>query len=221
LSLGRRRLRPPAPPPEPLPGYRPRLRPGHAGVGSPGRPADGLGGAPGGDRPVSGPRDVRDRSPRRDRDPGRDVPRGPGLRPPRSHRGAAPRRDGRRARRAASEVARGARPGYNSPTTRSPRRRLMTEETTPSVRDKVQELLDTAINPAVAGHGGYIELLDVKDSTVYLRMSGGCQGCGAADVTLKSGIERMIFEEVPEITEVLDVTDHGAGTNPYYAPSKG
>jgi len=97
----------------------------------------------------------------------------------------------------------------------------MAEETTPSVRDKVQELLDTAINPAVAGHGGYIELLDVKDSTVYLRMSGGCQGCGAADITLKSGIERMIFEEVPEITEVLDVTDHGAGTNPYYAPSKG
>jgi Fe/S biogenesis protein NfuA len=97
----------------------------------------------------------------------------------------------------------------------------MAEETGPNVRDRVQELLDTAINPAVAGHGGYIELLDVKESTVYLRMSGGCQGCGAADITLKSGIERMIFEEVPEVTEVLDVTDHAAGSNPYYAPSKG
>ena len=90
-----------------------------------------------------------------------------------------------------------------------------------SVHDRVQELLDTAINPAVSGHGGYIELIDVKDSTVYLRMGGGCQGCGAADVTLKAGIERMIFEEVPEITEVLDVTDHASGSNPYYAPSKG
>jgi Fe/S biogenesis protein NfuA len=97
----------------------------------------------------------------------------------------------------------------------------MAEAAEPNVRDKVQELLDTSINPAVAGHGGYIELIDVKDSTVYVRMSGGCQGCGAADVTLKAGIERMIFEEVPEVTEVLDVTDHGAGQNPYYAPSKG
>jgi Fe/S biogenesis protein NfuA len=96
----------------------------------------------------------------------------------------------------------------------------MAEETGSTVRDRVQELLDTAINPAVAGHGGYIELLDVKENTVYLRMGGGCQGCGAADVTLKAGIERMIFEEVPEVTEVLDTTDHASGSNPYYAPSK-
>jgi Fe-S cluster biogenesis protein NfuA len=89
-----------------------------------------------------------------------------------------------------------------------------------ALKDKVQELLDSAINPAVSGHGGYIELIDVKDSTVYIRMSGGCQGCGAADVTLKAGIERMIFEEIPEITEVLDTTDHASGSNPYYAPSK-
>jgi Fe/S biogenesis protein NfuA len=97
----------------------------------------------------------------------------------------------------------------------------MAETAENPVRDKVQDLIDNSINPAVAGHGGYIELIDVKESTVYLRMSGGCQGCGAADVTLKAGIERMIFEEIPEITEVLDVTDHGAGQNPYYAPSKG
>ncbi|HZS32442.1 MAG TPA: NifU family protein [Methylomirabilota bacterium] len=95
----------------------------------------------------------------------------------------------------------------------------MTDEA--ELKLKVQDLLDNAINPAVAGHGGYIELIDVKDTTVYIRMSGGCQGCGAADVTLKAGIERMIFEEVPEVTEVLDTTDHAAGSNPYYAPSKG
>jgi Fe/S biogenesis protein NfuA len=97
----------------------------------------------------------------------------------------------------------------------------MAETEEKGLRERVQELIDSAINPAVAGHGGYIELLDVKENTVYLRMGGGCQGCGAADVTLKAGIERMIFEEVPEVTEVLDVTDHASGTNPYYAPSKG
>jgi Fe/S biogenesis protein NfuA len=51
-------------------------------------------------------------------------------------------------------------------------------------------------------------------------MGGGCQGCGAADVTLKAGIERLIKEELPEIEEVLDATDHAAGTNPYYTPEK-
>jgi Fe/S biogenesis protein NfuA len=94
----------------------------------------------------------------------------------------------------------------------------MADEAT--IKDKVQELFDNAINPAVAGHGGYIELIDVKETTVYIRMSGGCQGCGAADMTLKSGIERMIFEEIPEVTEVLDTTDHDSGANPYYAPAK-
>ena len=88
------------------------------------------------------------------------------------------------------------------------------------LKERVQGLLDTAINPAVAGHGGYIELLDVKDNTAYIRMAGGCQGCGMADVTLKAGIERMIFEEIPEVTQVLDVTDHAAGSNPYYSPAK-
>ena len=85
---------------------------------------------------------------------------------------------------------------------------------------KVQELIDTMINPAVAGHGGFVELIDVQDSRVYLQMGGGCQGCGAADITLKAGIERLIKEELPEVTEVLDTTDHGSGANPYYTPGK-
>ncbi len=89
------------------------------------------------------------------------------------------------------------------------------------MKDKVQELLDGSINPAVAGHGGYVQLIDVKDNVVYLQMGGGCQGCGMADVTLKAGIERMIKEEIPDITEVLDTTDHAAGQNPYYTPGKG
>ena len=85
---------------------------------------------------------------------------------------------------------------------------------------RVQELLDSTINPAVAGHGGFVQLIDVKDNRVYLQMGGGCQGCGAADITLKSGIERLIKEELPEVEEILDATDHAAGSNPYYQPSK-
>jgi Fe/S biogenesis protein NfuA len=85
---------------------------------------------------------------------------------------------------------------------------------------KVQELIDSTINPAVAGHGGFVQLVEVKDNKVYLQMGGGCQGCGAADVTLKAGIERLIKEELPEIEEVLDSTDHASGTNPYYTPDK-
>jgi Fe/S biogenesis protein NfuA len=88
------------------------------------------------------------------------------------------------------------------------------------LKTRVQELIESMINPAVAGHGGFVELVDVQDNRVYLQMGGGCQGCGAADVTLKQGIERLIKEEIPEITEVLDATDHSAGSNPYYTPGK-
>jgi Fe/S biogenesis protein NfuA len=88
------------------------------------------------------------------------------------------------------------------------------------LKTRVQELIDSMINPAVAGHGGFVDLIDVKDNKVYLQMGGGCQGCGAADITLKSGIERLIKEELPEVEEVLDTTDHASGANPYYAPSK-
>ena len=89
------------------------------------------------------------------------------------------------------------------------------------LKERVQTLLDNSINPAVAAHGGHIELIDVKDDTVYIQMAGGCQGCGAADVTLKAGIERLIKEEIPEVREILDVTDHASGNNPYYSPCKG
>jgi Fe/S biogenesis protein NfuA len=88
------------------------------------------------------------------------------------------------------------------------------------LKERVQHLLDTSINPGVAGHGGFVRLMDVQDSVVYVQMGGGCQGCGMADVTLKAGIESLIKEEIPEVTEVLDTTDHAAGRNPYYTPSK-
>jgi Fe-S cluster biogenesis protein NfuA len=84
------------------------------------------------------------------------------------------------------------------------------------VREKVQYLIDQQINPGVAAHAGFVELIEVKDDTVYLRLGGGCQGCGAADFTLRQGIESVIRREVPEIRRVIDITDHAAGENPYY-----
>ncbi|MEK7370829.1 MAG: NifU family protein [candidate division NC10 bacterium] len=88
------------------------------------------------------------------------------------------------------------------------------------LKARVQELIESTINPAVAGHGGFVELIDVQENKVYLKLGGGCQGCGAADITLKAGIERLIKEELPEVEEVLDTTDHSSGSNPYYTPGK-
>jgi Fe/S biogenesis protein NfuA len=88
------------------------------------------------------------------------------------------------------------------------------------MRRKIIKILDETINPAVASHGGKIELVDVVNDTVYIQMSGGCQGCAASSVTLKQGVERTLMEELPDIIEVVDVTDHQSGRNPYYQPSK-
>jgi len=88
------------------------------------------------------------------------------------------------------------------------------------IETKVQRVLDTQINPAVAGHGGQVSLLDVRGTAVYIKMGGGCQGCGMASVTLKQGIEKTIRHHVPEVTDIFDTTDHASGQNPYYSPSK-
>ena len=85
---------------------------------------------------------------------------------------------------------------------------------------RIQELFDANINPGIASHGGFVDLLGVEGKVAYIRLGGGCQGCGLADVTLKQGIEVAIKESVPEIEEIADATDHDAGTNPYFEPSK-
>ena len=72
----------------------------------------------------------------------------------------------------------------------------------------------------MAGHGGQVSLVDVRDNVVYVKLSGGCQGCGMASVTLKQGIERMLTEAFPQITEVVDATDHALGADPYYQSAK-
>jgi Fe/S biogenesis protein NfuA len=81
---------------------------------------------------------------------------------------------------------------------------------------KVAEIINSEVNPAVASHGGVVELVGVDENKAIIAFGGGCQGCGMADVTLKQGVEVMIKEKVPEIVEVIDSTDHAAGTNPFY-----
>jgi Fe-S cluster biogenesis protein NfuA len=85
-----------------------------------------------------------------------------------------------------------------------------------STREKVQYLIDSQINPGVAEHGGVVEVVDLKNDNLYLRLHGGCQGCGGADFTLKQGIEAIMKRAVPEISEIIDLTNHGAGMSPYY-----
>ena len=80
----------------------------------------------------------------------------------------------------------------------------------------MQEVLDRQINPGVGSHGGMVTLVEVRDGAAYLRFGGGCQGCAAVDVTLKHGVETAIRAAVPQVTAIVDATDHEAGTNPYY-----
>ena len=83
--------------------------------------------------------------------------------------------------------------------------------------EKVQAVLENQINPAIASHGGAAQLIGVEGNDIYLRLGGGCQGCGMAQVTLTQGIEASLREAVPEIGNIIDATDHAAGENPYFA----
>jgi Fe/S biogenesis protein NfuA len=87
---------------------------------------------------------------------------------------------------------------------------------TGTVAEKVQQLLEQQINPGLAAHGGFAELKGVEDDKVYVLMGGGCQGCAVSAMTLREGIAASITSAIPEVTEVVDVTDHDAGENPYY-----
>jgi Fe/S biogenesis protein NfuA len=88
---------------------------------------------------------------------------------------------------------------------------------TGDLADKVQQLLAEAINPSLASHGGFTSLVGVEDTKVFLTMGGGCQGCALSAATLREGIQVAIKEAIPEVTEVIDVTDHDAGESPYYS----
>jgi Fe-S cluster biogenesis protein NfuA len=86
--------------------------------------------------------------------------------------------------------------------------------------EQVAKVFDEHVNPMVARHGGRVELIDVQDAVVMLRMGGGCQGCGMADVTLRQGIEGMLAQFVPAVRGIVDITDHTTGANPYFQAAK-
>jgi Fe/S biogenesis protein NfuA len=88
------------------------------------------------------------------------------------------------------------------------------------VAQRVIQVLAQQVNPTIAAHGGRAELVAVEQGTAYLKLGGGCQGCAMATVTLSQGIETAIIQAVPEITSVVDVTDHQSGTNPYFETAK-
>ncbi len=85
---------------------------------------------------------------------------------------------------------------------------------------EIQRIFDEQVNPQIAAHGGFVQLLELRGKRAYIEMGGGCQGCGMANVTLKQGIEVAVKEALPEIEELVDITDHQSGDNPYYKPSK-
>ena len=86
--------------------------------------------------------------------------------------------------------------------------------------ERVHDLFEAMVNPMVARHGGQVELIDVQDAVVMLRMGGGCQGCGMASVTLRQGIEGMLNQHIPEVKGIVDITDHASGANPYFEAAK-
>ena len=91
---------------------------------------------------------------------------------------------------------------------------IPSEET---IREGIQKVIDEEVNPGVAGHGGQINLLGVKGNSVTIQMGGGCQGCSAADLTLKQGIHTSFRKAVPQVGAIFDETDHTAGLNPYFS----
>lgn len=115
-------------------------------------------------------------------------------------------------------------PGLTLENPNSPSPRVLGDGPLPElegeVAERVVQVVREMINPAIASHGGVAEVVAVEDGTVYVRLGGGCQGCGMATVTLSQGIESTLRQTVPEITKVVDVTDHAGGTNPYYEQAK-
>ena len=80
---------------------------------------------------------------------------------------------------------------------------------------QIEELFDEQIRPALAAHGGNVEIVDVDNNKLFVKLQGGCQGCSSSSATLKDGIQKLVKDNFPEIEEVVDLTDHSAGCNPY------
>jgi Fe-S cluster biogenesis protein NfuA len=80
---------------------------------------------------------------------------------------------------------------------------------------QIEALLDDQIRPSLASHGGNVEVIDIDNGKLFLKLTGGCQGCSSSSATLKDGIQKAVQNKFPEISEVVDLTDHKSGSNPY------
>jgi Fe-S cluster biogenesis protein NfuA len=89
-----------------------------------------------------------------------------------------------------------------------------------SVVDRVRGVLDAEVNPVIAAHGGRVTLVEVDQGWARIRLEGGCQGCSLAEVTVRQGIEPLLRARVPELVGLADVTDHAAGTTPFFSAEK-
>ena len=83
-----------------------------------------------------------------------------------------------------------------------------------------QRILDAEVNPAIAAHRGHVTVAGADGGWIRIRLEGGCQGCSLAEVTIRQGIEPLLRARLPGITGVVDVTDHEAGTDPFFSPEK-
>jgi Fe-S cluster biogenesis protein NfuA len=83
-----------------------------------------------------------------------------------------------------------------------------------------RRVLDAEVNPAIAAHRGHVAVEGADQGWVRLRLEGGCQGCSLAEVTVRQGIEPLLRARLPAMTGLIDVTDHEAGTDPFFSPEK-
>ena len=86
--------------------------------------------------------------------------------------------------------------------------------------EAARQVLDAEVNPAIAAHRGHVTVTGADQGWVRIRLDGGCQGCSLAEVTIRQGIEPLLRDRLPAMTGLTDVTDHEAGTDPFFSPEK-
>ena len=102
-------------------------------------------------------------------------------------------------------------------TIKAPNARVPSVSDDSPLEDRVNYVLYNEINPSLAAHGGQVTLVElVEDTVAVLQFGGGCQGCAAVDITLKQSVESSLLRQIPELTEVRDVTDHTMTENAYF-----
>jgi Fe-S cluster biogenesis protein NfuA len=86
--------------------------------------------------------------------------------------------------------------------------------------ETARRIIDAEVNPAIAAHRGHVTVTGADHGWIRIRLDGGCQGCSLAEVTIRQGIEPMLRTRLPAFTGLIDVTDHEAGTDPFFSPEK-